>query len=146
MVLAKFCRHPPPTSYASLKFLNLTAFCSEVLRKLNYVILCTWPQQHSNQIWKLIDPISLFIGQIKMTFWTRLKLVNWRNKSKTRFRIFNISKTFALGYYALLNNLIDLFLAGMETTASSLMWTFLYLLHHPDIQRKIHQELDEVIG
>ena len=48
------------------------------------------------------------------------------------------------GYYALFNNLIDLFLAGMETTSSSLMWTFLYLLHHPEIQEKVHQELDEV--
>jgi cytochrome P450 len=40
--------------------------------------------------------------------------------------------------------MIDLFLAGMETTASSLMWTFLYMIHHPDIQKRVHQELDEV--
>ena len=40
--------------------------------------------------------------------------------------------------------MIDLFLAGMETTSSSLMWTFLYMIHHPDIQKRVHQELDEV--
>jgi cytochrome P450 len=50
----------------------------------------------------------------------------------------------SLGYFALFNDLIDLFLAGMETTSSSLLWTFLFLLHHPDVQKKIHQELDEV--
>ena len=48
-----------------------------------------------------------------------------------------------LGYYALFNDLIDMFLAGMETTSSSLLWTFLYLLHHPEVQSKVHQELDE---
>ena len=42
------------------------------------------------------------------------------------------------------NNLIDLFFAGMETTSSSLLWTFFYLLHHPHVQRRVHQELDEV--
>ena len=36
-----------------------------------------------------------------------------------------------LGYYTILNDYIDLFVAGMETTASSCMWSFIYLLHHP---------------
>ena len=48
------------------------------------------------------------------------------------------------GYFNMINNFIDLFLAGMETTSTSLLWTFLYLLHHPDIKEKIHQELDAV--
>ena len=48
------------------------------------------------------------------------------------------------GHYALFNDMIDLFIAGMETTSSSLMWTFLYLIHHPDVQQKVHEELDRV--
>jgi cytochrome P450 len=51
---------------------------------------------------------------------------------------------FISGYYALFNNMIDLFIAGMETTSSSQMWTFLFFLHHPEVQAKVHQELDEV--
>ena len=48
------------------------------------------------------------------------------------------------GYYAMINNFIDLFVAGMETTASTIIWTFLYLLHHPDAKEKVHAELDQV--
>ena len=49
-----------------------------------------------------------------------------------------------IGHSAIFNNMIDLFLAGMETTSSALLWTFLYLLHHPDIQQRVHDELDRV--
>ena len=48
------------------------------------------------------------------------------------------------GHYAMVNDHIELFIAGMETTSTSLNWTFLYLLHHPDMKRKIHDELDRV--
>ena len=48
------------------------------------------------------------------------------------------------GYYAMFNNVADIFLAGQDTTSSSILWTFLYLLHHPEVQTKIHKELDEV--
>ena len=42
--------------------------------------------------------------------------------------------------------MVDLFLAGMETTSSSLLWSFLYLLHFPDCQKKIHKEIDQIVG
>jgi hypothetical protein len=48
------------------------------------------------------------------------------------------------GYYAMFNNVADIFLAGQDTTSSSILWTFLYLLHHPEVQIKLHKELDEV--
>jgi len=35
-------------------------------------------------------------------------------------------------------------MAGMETTSTSMVWTFLFLLHHPEVQAKLHKELDEV--
>ena len=35
------------------------------------------------------------------------------------------------GEYAMINDFIDLFLAGAETTSSSLLWSILYLLHFP---------------
>ena len=48
------------------------------------------------------------------------------------------------GYFAMINNFIDLFVAGMETTSSSTIWTFLLLLHHPDIKKKVQSEIDMV--
>lgn len=42
--------------------------------------------------------------------------------------------------------ILDLFLAGAETTSSSLGFAILYLIHYPEIQTKLHQELDTVIG
>ena len=37
------------------------------------------------------------------------------------------------GESAIISDFMELFLAGMETTSSSLMWAFLYLLHYPGI-------------
>ncbi|KAM9477567.1 steroid 17-alpha-hydroxylase/17,20 lyase [Clarias gariepinus] len=40
----------------------------------------------------------------------------------------------------------DIFGAGVETTTTVLKWTVLYLLHNPQVQRKIQEELDAKIG
>ncbi|NXL90981.1 CP2J6 protein, partial [Alectura lathami] len=42
--------------------------------------------------------------------------------------------------------IFDLFLAGTETTATTLRWALLYMVIYPDIQEKVHKELDAVLG
>ncbi|XP_019619638.1 PREDICTED: cytochrome P450 2D6-like [Branchiostoma belcheri] len=41
---------------------------------------------------------------------------------------------------------LDLFLAGIDTTTNTLMWSLLYMVLNPDIQHKVQQELDAVVG
>jgi len=46
----------------------------------------------------------------------------------------------------LIMTMAEVFMAGLETTASTLCWALLYLLHNPEVQQMLHQELDQVIG
>ncbi|XP_075716507.1 cytochrome P450 2J4-like [Rhinoderma darwinii] len=44
----------------------------------------------------------------------------------------------------LMSVITDLFGAGSETTSTSLLWALLYMVAYPDIQHKVHKELDIV--
>lgn len=45
-----------------------------------------------------------------------------------------------------MNEAQTLFGAGHETTAVTLTWTFYLLAQHPEVEARLHQELDEVLG
>lgn len=51
-----------------------------------------------------------------------------------------------VGYDFIRNNILTLFLAGHETTANSLTWTFYYLARNPHIADKMYAEIDSVLG
>ncbi|XP_035686681.1 cytochrome P450 2U1-like [Branchiostoma floridae] len=40
----------------------------------------------------------------------------------------------------------QLFVAGTDTTSTTLRWALLYMILHPDIQEKVQQEIDSVLG
>ncbi|XP_062987866.1 cytochrome P450 2J5-like [Elgaria multicarinata webbii] len=42
--------------------------------------------------------------------------------------------------------IFDLFVAGTETTATALQWALLLMVAYPDIQDKVHKEIDDVLG
>ena len=44
------------------------------------------------------------------------------------------------------DEVMTLFLAGHETTALTLTWTWYLLGKHPEVEKKFHDELDEVLG
>uniref|UniRef100_A0ABK0LEH6 Cytochrome P450, family 2, subfamily u, polypeptide 1 n=1 Tax=Rattus norvegicus TaxID=10116 RepID=A0ABK0LEH6_RAT len=40
----------------------------------------------------------------------------------------------------------DLFIAGTDTTTNSLLWCLLYMSLNPGVQKKVHEEIERVIG
>ncbi|KAL7863954.1 hypothetical protein AOLI_G00153740 [Acnodon oligacanthus] len=40
----------------------------------------------------------------------------------------------------------DLFLAGTDTTATTLRWGLIYMMDHPDVQERCHEEIIQVLG
>ena len=40
----------------------------------------------------------------------------------------------------------DLFLAGTETSATTLQWLLLYFLHFPEVQKKCFEEIQRNVG
>ncbi len=43
------------------------------------------------------------------------------------------------------DEVMTIFLAGHETTANALTWTFFLLAEHPDVEAQLHEELDRVL-
>uniref|UniRef100_A0A8C8VET1 Uncharacterized protein n=1 Tax=Pelusios castaneus TaxID=367368 RepID=A0A8C8VET1_9SAUR len=46
----------------------------------------------------------------------------------------------------LIFTIFDLFGAATETTTVTMCWALLYMLLYPDVQKKVHEEIDNVIG
>lgn len=41
---------------------------------------------------------------------------------------------------------VQLYVAGSESTSTSLRWVLLYMCLYPELQRRVHDEIDEQIG
>ncbi|CAL8077563.1 unnamed protein product [Orchesella dallaii] len=50
------------------------------------------------------------------------------------------------GEHSLLITLLDLFMAGGDTTSTTLYWAFLYMILYPTVQKKVQKEIDTVLG
>ena len=50
------------------------------------------------------------------------------------------------GFECLFCVLHDLFLAGSETSSTFLLWSIIFLMRSPEVQRELQEELDRVVG
>ncbi len=50
------------------------------------------------------------------------------------------------GHLNMINVLLDIFIAGSETTSTALNWAMFYMIQNPDIQKKVQEELSQAVG
>ena len=43
-------------------------------------------------------------------------------------------------------SLLDLYLAGSETTSTTLLFSIMYMVNYPNVQKRVQDELDSVVG
>ncbi|KAL7859021.1 hypothetical protein SRHO_G00141680 [Serrasalmus rhombeus] len=46
----------------------------------------------------------------------------------------------------MMRSILDLFIAGTETTSTTLRWGLIYMMDHPDVQECCHEEIIRVLG
>ena len=55
-------------------------------------------------------------------------------------------KILAFSDEQLLSLLLDMFMAGSETTSNTLEFSMLYMIKYPEVQKKVQKEMDSVVG
>ncbi|XP_013040012.3 cytochrome P450 2K1-like [Anser cygnoides] len=93
-----------------------------------------------------------FHAYVKVTFIEHLKTLD-KNDLRSFIDAFLVKqqeeKSTSNGYFHndnLLSLVSNLFTAGLETISSTLNWSLLLMLKYPEIQRKVQEEIEQVIG
>ncbi|XP_071489231.1 cytochrome P450 2J4-like [Diadema antillarum] len=99
---------------------------------------------------KMKENIQSVVGFIKRIVETHRKDIDWDNPRDfidiylKRMKEFEVRTSFDddnLTY-----SIVDLFIAGTETTSTSLKWAIMYMMTHLDVQSRVQKELDQVVG
>ncbi|XP_071981777.1 cytochrome P450 2A4-like isoform X2 [Engystomops pustulosus] len=127
--------------YKDQNFLRLLNSLQELIRLLT--------SRSGQKMFKMVDYMKEFIKKMVNTHRATLdqncprdfidcflmRMEEEKKNPDTEFHEKNLEAT-----------ILDLFFAGTETSSVTLRYGFLILMKYPEIQDKIHQEIDQVIG
>uniref|UniRef100_A0A8B9NSP9 Cytochrome P450 n=1 Tax=Accipiter nisus TaxID=211598 RepID=A0A8B9NSP9_9AVES len=139
------------------RFVRLIDLIKENVRlagKPLVTIYNTFPQLgfllRANKI--LLQHRDEFQAYLEATFIERLKTLD-KNDQRNFIDAFLVKqqeeKSTTNGYFHndnLISLIINLFTAGIETISTTLNWGLLLMLKYPEIQRKVQEEIEQVIG
>ncbi|CAI9601057.1 unnamed protein product [Staurois parvus] len=129
---------------------NIRLMASRVIRLYNVIptLLDLLPGPHQ----KVFENMRQMQNFIRATFTKQKKTLDV-NDQRNLIDVFLVKqqegKTEFSQYFhndnliALVN---DLFIAGMETTTTTLRWAVLLMMKYPEIQKKVQNEIDNIIG
>uniref|UniRef100_A0A0P4WJ61 Cytochrome P450 n=2 Tax=Scylla olivacea TaxID=85551 RepID=A0A0P4WJ61_SCYOL len=117
------------------------------------------PDQHIPHIFKVIEyipthrqglkslkKICSFIKEEIKEFMTNEELKNGDNFTALYLKEIEKKENPNFNLDMMEGVIVDMFMAGMETTSSTLTTSMYLLGKHPHVQRRVHEELDEVVG
>uniref|UniRef100_A0A8C6YQX0 Cytochrome P450 2W1-like n=1 Tax=Nothoprocta perdicaria TaxID=30464 RepID=A0A8C6YQX0_NOTPE len=126
--------------YKDPTFVTLLRLIDEVMLLLGSPFLHV-----SCPLLKCFSILSDLVGQADFHCWTIFEnlevlpfpLVSQKEKDKSNTSFYDAN---------VLASALDLLMAGTETTSTTLQWAILLMMKYPEIQRKVHAEIEQVLG
>ncbi|XP_077331062.1 cytochrome P450 1A1-like isoform X1 [Lithobates pipiens] len=113
-------------------------------------LLKYFPSSGLNQLKTFIEALNDFIAKSVQDHYGSLDENNIRDITDVLIQLCSnrntVDKQHKLTDEQIIITVNDIFGAGFDTITSGLLWCILYLLEYPEIQDKIHKEIDENIG